>query len=329
MRLRFLVLALGVALGLGCQRDTSSVGTVQAVLMGKFRSPIKRHVRSDPVVLLNLTGDADSLLLLTQENGCGFSAWSANGQSGPIGVEGRTSEAFDLAHPRTWTSRGTGLRTGCSGGQLASAEAYFAFVDLHLAVNSTGVEDTVVRVYTSESGGAKFGDLKVKDADGSFKWVDTSAGDALVATRPAAPATYVMNGPTGPLTVPYFDNNGSRKMVMTKLPLALATASVGQDVSPLTRKVVFDVDLSPTLVTVGDKSSPGKVARTLSVPFLTDIQAHGAQVQVTVTPLTVDEVNGPLDPAPGDGNGQIVPTRDDGGVPDGGFPDGGVRDAGP
>ncbi len=105
MRARWIAGMLVLA---ACRREDTSPGEVQSVLMGTFARATRRHQRNDPppdaVTLLDVTGLADSLLVLTTEGGCGFSAWSANGQSGPVAVEGRTGEAFDLAHPLSWTS---------------------------------------------------------------------------------------------------------------------------------------------------------------------------------------------------------------------------------
>lgn len=306
----------------------ASVPQVSAVLMGSFTRGGKRHVRNDlppnAVSLANVTGEADSLLVLTPENGCGFGAWSANSQSGRVGARGRTSEAFDLAHPRSWVSKGTGLRPGCQGGVAQSAEAYFNFLDFSLDTDHDGVVDATVRIFTSESHDAHFGDVQLRDQDGVFKWLD-AAGDALSTTRPASPLQYAIGDSHGPLTVPWFDNNGTVEMVMTKLPLTLAPGSTNRTLDPATRKVVFDLDLSQASLTASDKTSPARVAHTLSVPFLTDVQTHsGAGLLLSLTPLTAEEMNGPADPAPGNESGQIVVRE----VVDGGV-DGGQPDAGP
>lgn len=76
------------------------------------------------------------------------------------------------------------------------------------------------------------------------------------------------------------------------------------------------MDFSAAGLTATDKNSPAGVAKTLSIPFLTNVQAQLTTLRAEVTPLLAAQVDGPEDPAPGLGGGGIA--THDGGTPDGG-----------
>ncbi len=276
---------------------------------------------SIPLTLVNVTGEADSLLILHNgTDSCGFEAWAARSQPGPVAVAGRAFEPFDLGDPKNWTSTGGGLNGRCDGGKIIGAEAYFATMDVHLDATGDGVEDYVVRISTGETGPYKFGDVLIEDEDDTFKWIDTAAGDALRATRPSAPLRYEMRNMSGPLSVPYKD--GSQTVVLTKLPLGTDADSLTRSVTPETRKVVFEVDFSTVQITTDSLASRAALAKGLHVPFLTQIRGDPSRyIRATITPLTASEIGGPNDPSPGIGNGTIVdrPGPDAGGTrPDAG-----------
>jgi hypothetical protein len=308
-----------LSLSWACSKGTGR-GSVHSILqkegVGRIGSPLQQGLQpgASALTLGNVTGLADSLSVNHDgQDYCGFIAWSADSQDGPIAVEGRTLESFDLGNPKDWRSQGTGLREGCQGGHIFGAEAYFAYIDLHLSLVG-GSE--VVRLVLGETGNYKVGDVLVGSPSGAFQWIDATSS-ALIPENSGRPASPYRYPALAALQVPYVDNG--RTVVMTKVPMRVDTDTQGRTVSQTTAKVVFEVDFDSIELTATDTSSPAALGKTLSVPFLDAIRGDPAKhLLVKITPLEPEAVGTDADPAPELGNGNIV--KPDAGSPDAGTP---------
>ncbi len=304
--------------GCGGSEDSSSMSTTAVIkasglaggrffsvwdLFSEAKQP--RAGQRVTATLTNITGVADSLLVLTTEDYCGFSAWSAKSQRGGVALSGREYEPFNLATPEDWTSTGTGIRSGCAGGTIIGLEAYFAYMDLAITVSSVAYD---VRVAMGTSGVYQAGDVLVK-VSGVFNWIDSASTTLtpVTGTRPSSPYQYAAVKDF----VPFLDggNNDGKQTVLDKLSMTVSDATKLIRLDSTISKVVVNVDFSTAVLTVTDTTSAATVAKTLSVQFLDDY----SQLLATVTGLTKAEKGTSKDPVPAKGNGAAESTGDSGG----------------
>jgi hypothetical protein len=251
-------------------------------------TPPPPHFLGETVTLSNITGMADSVLVLTSEDYCGFSVWSANSQRGPVATEGRAYESFNLGDPTNWTSTGTGLRDGCKGGQTQSVEAYFAFIDFHLAL---GTEKKVIRVFTGDHEKAKAGDVLIKTENG-FSWVNAEGTQLFPDTDARPDSAHQLSYLKG--KIPF--NDGGTKTILSKLPMTLASGS-SPEMNPDIEKVVIDTDFTNAGIKISDSSSDARMASTFDAKFL-DTNAFTPALKAKVTALKKSEIGTAADPEP-------------------------------
>jgi hypothetical protein len=263
MRLVHKIIAVGLCLYLfGCddpKDDENKGGSVSAKLISSTFASAPLQLAAG-LNLVNVTGKADSILLSGESDGgaCGFRLWSAFSDSGKSGLEGRQLEAFDLGDPVSWSSLGAGLQGDCNSITVWTVEAYFMYTDLHLAVDGS---DKVVRVYTGEQSPFMAGDLAFVE-DQKLSWYDEDS-DALVEStedRPANPRTVDVG------EVPWFDNNGTEKIVMRDLRIEVDKSA--DTVNADTGHVLVDVDFGDSSIAASDFSDDLALMKTLSLPFL-------------------------------------------------------------
>lgn len=309
----FVVLAATLAGCFGSDPGGPSSGTATtAVLKGTGftgrRALAQLRRLSDPVAftrellgpgsraaidLNNITGMADSLLILTTEDGCGFTAWSANSVRGEVAIAGRELETFNLGNPADWTSTGSGIRDICNGGTIIGIEAYFGYMDFDLTFSGT---DYMVRIAMGSVDPYEPGDVLVYSG-GTFNWIDDSGSTLtpLASGRPASPYRY----DSIESFTPFYDGGSSNQTVLEKLELNTDAPSEAITLDQTISKVVVTVDFTSASITASDTSNATSIAKTLSIPFLNDYSTFAA----TVTALTADQIGGDDDPEPEIGNG--------------------------
>lgn len=244
-----IALSLAMIAGIAAVRCAKSGGssydftsTAKASIALKSRT-VKRGNRVDGPTLCSsvvcvtptkLTGRYYGTGFLIQAGGQGMVAYF--GQDAWSGITGTSdSFAFDSATPVT----NSGNLTCCGGtGDLASSNTYvedaiylFGYLDATFTLSGITSNTNMNREFTVRfvlADGAvtdgKRGDLLMKDADTTFKWMDTSVsagGDVgagtLTATRPTSPVT--MNSSITSYTNPFGADKGNQSIPVIYAPL--------------------------------------------------------------------------------------------------------------
>lgn len=165
-----------------------------------------------------LTGKYFGVGLMIQSGGNGMNAYF--GQESWSGITAAsTSYDFDFNTPITET----GTLVCCTGtGDLSSENTYFSdaiylfgYLDATFEVaadsgaNGDAIGPHTVRFILADDAieSAKRGDLMYKDADTTFKWMDSTDSGTLSATRPTSPVT--MNSSVVSWSNPYGDDKGN------------------------------------------------------------------------------------------------------------------------
>src|SRR5690606_7872604 len=192
-------------------------------------------------------------------NGCGFNVWAADGQDSRAGMEGRTTEPFNLGDPTSWSSLGWGLQGDCDSITVWQVESYFAYMDLEVSVNGAS---KVIRAYMSQQAPFEAGDI-VLNKGGTLYWYDTASDTLVVSTedRPEQPARFDLQK-----EVPWYDNNGTQKIIM--MEFRIDVDKTDYVVTKKTGHVDVDVDFTNSGLTIADTSSDEAIMKTISLPFL-------------------------------------------------------------
>jgi hypothetical protein len=232
------------------------------------------------VTLTNVTGLADSVGLNFSAsdtgNTCGFNVWAADSQTSKSGLEGRTYESFDLGDPVSWESLGAGLQGECDSATVSQVESYFMYIDLHLTVGSFA---KVIRLYLGQQAPFEAGDLALVDGSDLY-WYDQTAGNLVLSTagRPTNPRTFTLSK-----EVPWFDNNGTEKIIMHEFRIAVDRNDY--QVTKETGHVTIDIDFTNSGISVSDTSSDGSLLSTITLPFLDTSGGDNHLLQSTLTIL--------------------------------------------
>ncbi len=287
---------LFVFLLLGCQKSnpssSSSGSKVTTVVKSSQLTSTSIMTNSRATVALtDITGLADSVVMpLYDQTQCGYVIFSANEQSGKIGIAGRTYESLDLGTPPTWTHAKDDLN--CDGGNARVVQLLTAYLDIHMTVDGTA---KIIRVATGNYSPYTKGDVLIKSND-VWNWVnaDTTSLVAETGTRPTNPVKIAAVA-SAPMYTSGDEVNGVLSFFNIGIVDSSGTATTVQ-LSKSVTKVTVDFDLSSPGITVGNTTSDAQIASTFAMAAFTNISDNPFKAKVTVEGVTaVSRISG--DPA--------------------------------